>query len=250
MRLPVQDGLRLAVGTLTAVPVPVPRQVDGAVAGTAMTLAVVPGAVLGALAGSVVVVLAALGAEPLVTATAAVGALALATRGLHLDGLADTADGLAASRDRDRALEVMRRGDSGPAGVAVVVLVLLAQVAALGAVVTEHGAGRGAVTALAVVLASRAVLAGACARGVPAARPHGLGATVAGSVPRTAAVGVGVVVVAGAAVVGLAPAVLAGWAAAGLLVVHGVRRLGGVTGDVLGAAVETAATAALVVASF
>lgn len=245
----MRDGLRLAVGTLTAARVPAPRRVDDAVAGTAMTLAVVPGAVLGALAGSVVLGLAALGAEPLVAATAAVGALALATRGLHLDGLADTADGLAASSDRGRALEVMRRGDSGPAGVAVVVLVLLAQVAALAGVVTEHGAARGAVTALVAVLASRTVLAGACARGVPAARPHGLGATVAGSVPRAAAVGVGALVVAAAAVVGLAPAVLAGWAAAGLLVVHGVRRLGGVTGDVLGAAVEAAATAALVVAS-
>ena len=59
-----------------------------------------------------------------------IGVLAAGSRGLHLDGLADTADGLAASYDRAHSLEVMRRGNTGPIGAATLVLVLLLQVAA------------------------------------------------------------------------------------------------------------------------
>src|SRR5205085_6995031 len=106
---------------------------------------------------------------------------ALASRGLHLDGLADTADGLASSYDRERALAVMRRGDVGPAGAATLGLVLLVQVAALADLVSPGGWSAAVVPAVAVVL-SRCVLALVCARGVPAARPEGLGATVASSV--------------------------------------------------------------------
>ena len=66
----------------------------------------------------------------LVTAALLIGVVALGSRGLHLDGLADTADGLAASYDRARALEIMRRGNTGPIGAATLVLVLIVQVAA------------------------------------------------------------------------------------------------------------------------
>jgi adenosylcobinamide-GDP ribazoletransferase len=252
------DGLRLALGTLTAVPVRPPGRVDAGVAGTAMALAAVPGVLLGVLAAATVAAATAAGAAPPVAALLAVGSLALATRGLHLDGLGDTADGLAASDDRRRALEVMRRGDVGPAGVTALVLVLLLQVAALSAVVDARGPGTGAVVALVAAVAGRAALAGACARGVPAARSAGLGAAVAGSVPRGAAVAVGGVVALLAAVLGTAvdeawwwlpAAVLAGWLAAAALLLRCVRRLGGVSGDVLGAVVETAVTACLVVAS-
>ena len=55
--------------------------------------------------------------------------LALLTRGLHLDGLADTADGLGPLRDRERALQVMHQSDVGPFGVVTLVLTLLLQVA-------------------------------------------------------------------------------------------------------------------------
>jgi adenosylcobinamide-GDP ribazoletransferase len=184
-------------------------------------------------------------APPLLAATIAVAVVALGSRGLHLDGLADTADGLAASYDRERALAVMRRGDTGPAGVATLVLVLLIQVAALSAT-----AGRPWTTAIAVV-AGRSVLSLACARGVPSAREEGLGATVAGTVPVVAAIAVALATAVTAAAIATpwwagALAVAAAYAVAFLLLWRCVRRLGGITGDVLGACVEVAVAAALV----
>lgn len=91
MRL--MDGLRFAVGTLSVLPVRVER-VDRQVAGQAMTLAPAVGLLLGLIAG-----LALLPpAPPLLGAALALGLLALLTRGLHLDGLADLADGLGSGK--------------------------------------------------------------------------------------------------------------------------------------------------------
>jgi adenosylcobinamide-GDP ribazoletransferase len=101
----------------------------------------------------------------------------------------------------------------------------------------------------------------ACLRGVPAARPDGLGATVAGSVHWLGALMVTCLVVAGGLVQGgvidddsgRTPAMLAllsvpaGLLTAWLLVVAARRRFGGITGDVLGACVELSTAAALLV---
>jgi adenosylcobinamide-GDP ribazoletransferase len=236
------DGVRLAAGTLTVLPVPPPRAVGPRVAGTAMVLA--PLVVLPIAAAAALVVWAGeVGdAPPLLTASLAVAVLAIGSGVLHLDGLADTADGLAVQGDRTRRLEVMRRGDVGPAGVVALVLVLLVQVSALAAVPEAS-------TLCLAVVASRATLAVACARGVPAARVDGLGSGVAGSVPPAVAVLVVALVAAVAGLVdgwrGVAGVSAALFAAAGVLLVAR-RRLGGVTGDVLGACVELALAAYLV----
>ena len=249
------DGLRLAFGTLTAVPTPPPSVVDRRTAMRAMLLAPVT-AVPPALVAVLAHLLVTTGAVPSPVAAAVVlGVLAVWSRGLHLDGLADTVDGLASGFDRERALEVMRRGDVGPSGVAALVILLLTQCAALSTLLVTR---RGVVLVVVAVLASRYVLAWGCWERTPAARPTGLGAAVAGSVPTLAAaaassimLGVGVAVpvlfasrwYAGPLIV-VAATLGAGWV---LLVT--VRRLGGVTGDVLGATVEVALSAALVLAS-
>ncbi|WP_435154992.1 adenosylcobinamide-GDP ribazoletransferase [Amycolatopsis sacchari] len=234
----------MAVGTLTALPVPPPSRIDRRVAGGAMVLGPVAVLPLAALAGLVLYAGQLLGLPPLAVAGVAVGAVALGSRGLHLDGLADTADGLGASYDRGRALEIMRRGDSGPTGVAALVLVLIVQCGAMAAAGPWAGA--------AAVVLGRCVLSLCCTGFVPSARPEGLGATVSGSVPVPLA---GLVFALAAGLSVLLPglpwwrgplAIAVAYAVAGLLLWRCVRRLGGITGDVLGACVEAATAAALV----
>lgn len=248
------DAIRLAVGTFTVFPTPAPGRIDRAVAGVAVLLA--PAAVLpvAALAGGGAWVVGR-GAPPAVVAVLLVTALALYSRGLHLDGLADTVDGFGASYDRDQALAVMRRGDTGALGAAALVLALLLDVVSLAAVLGRAGGWALAVTAL---MTSRLALAWACRRGVPAARPDGLGATVAGSVRGVAALAATVVV--GGLCLALAALTSQPWygvaltvatgVAAGLVVVHrAVGRFGGITGDVLGAVIEVSLAMGLAAAA-
>lgn len=241
----LRDGWLLATGTLTAVRVPPPRVVDRSVAGTAMALAPIASLPLGVAAAAVALAGSSVGLPALATAFLVLLALALGTRAFHWDGLADTADGLTASYSRERSLEVMRSGPVGPAGVVAVVLVAGLQASGLAGVLRDdHGWW---VTGV-LVCASRASLTLACVRGVPAARPDGLGATHVGSVPATVAVGVLVAVgvalgLSGYALGSVLPLVVGTVvmvAAVLALLLRCVRRLGGITGDVLGAAVEIA----------
>jgi len=245
-------GLRLAIGLLTAVPVRVERT-DRSTAGVAMTVAPLIGLGLGFLAGLVSWIAIDVWESPLLTAVLAVSALALLTRALHLDGLADTADGLGSGRPPAEALVVMRTSDIGPFGVVALVLVLLTQIAALTSVI---GSGAELTGLLVPVMTGRLALTWACRSGVRAARPDGLGSLVAGSVPwlrvplTTVAVLVAAVVVALVGAVGVMAALLAvvaGIAVAEALLRLCVSRFGGVTGDVLGSLVEVATTAALLV---
>jgi adenosylcobinamide-GDP ribazoletransferase len=238
------DAWRLSVGTLTALPIRPPVRVDRDTAGLAMVLAPVAVLPLGVLVGLVLWGGRGLGLNPLITGLLAVGALALASRAFHLDGLADTADALTASYDRERSLEVMKSGASGPAGVTALIVVLGIQAVGLAVLVTS---GTGLVLAAALVCFSRVALTITCARGIPAARPDGLGATTAQSVPRPvaamswlAAAAISAAIV--AATGGPWWEVMIGFAVAAavvlVLVRRAVRRLGGVTGDIHGAAIE------------
>ncbi|MEV4555851.1 adenosylcobinamide-GDP ribazoletransferase [Kitasatospora sp. NPDC049285] len=240
------DGLRFAFGTLTVFRVRV-RRWDRRAGGVAMVVAPVVGLALGALAGAVGAGVAWRGGA-LLGAVAVVGVLAAATRGLHLDGIADVADGLGSGKPAEDALRIMKQSDIGPFGVLTLVLVLLGQVAALAGQFAVSPL-RGALAALVAAVAGRTALAWGCLRSVPAARPGGLGAMVAATVHPAVAVAVTLVLTAAAGAVrwqyGLA--LLAGTAVAVALLRRCVRRFGGVTGDVLGALVETSATTALLV---
>jgi adenosylcobinamide-GDP ribazoletransferase len=239
-------GLRLALATLTVAPVRAVR-IDRATAAVAMSLAPAVGLALGFVAAVVGLGLRAAGAPLLLAAVGAVATPVLLTRGLHLDGLADTADGLGSYADRETALAIMRKPDVGPFGVVTLILVLLTQVAAATAVLARAwpSAAAGVVAAVA---AGRVAITLGCRRGVPPARPDGLGALVAGTVPTAVCLVSGLVVAAVAipAVPGHAwqgPVAVALAALAALaLFRHAIRRLGGITGDVLGAATEVAVT--------
>lgn len=124
------DGLRFAFGTLTVFPVAV-RRWDRGAARAGMTLAPVAGLAVGLLAAATGLLLLVLGASPLLAAVASAAVPAVLTRGLHLDGLADTADGLGSGKPAEDALRIMKQSDIGPFGVITLLFVLLGQVAAL-----------------------------------------------------------------------------------------------------------------------
>jgi adenosylcobinamide-GDP ribazoletransferase len=219
--------------------------VERAAAG-ALRWAPVVGALLGVIAGGLLVGLVALGVPA--AGLLVVGFLALATRGMHVDGLADTADGLGCYGPPERALAVMREGGVGAFAVVALVVTLGVQAAALTALEAHP------IAAVALAAATgRAGFAWCARRGVAAARLGGLGATVAGSQPVwVAPLWWAVLAVAAIAVVPGRPwqGPLAVAVAAALVVglsAHTRRRFGGVTGDVLGAANELATLATLVV---
>ncbi|MGW6633789.1 adenosylcobinamide-GDP ribazoletransferase [Streptomyces cyaneofuscatus] len=249
-------GLRFAFGTLSVLPVRVTHW-DRATARSGMLCAPLAGLVVGLLAAGLGALSLLAGSGPLLAAVVSVAVPAALTRGLHLDGLADTADGLGSGKPAGDALRIMKQSDIGPFGVITLLLVLLAQVAVLFELYGEGGWAHGALGAVVAAVAARLALTLASRQGVPAARPEGLGAVVAATVPVRWAVVVAGVTVAVCAAAGAvfggygavhhALAVLGALAAAELLLRHCVRRFGGVTGDVFGGVAETAATAALVV---
>jgi adenosylcobinamide-GDP ribazoletransferase len=207
------------------------------------------GAGLGALAGGLLVA-----AEPLLcaqlAATLAVVALVAVTGGLHVDGLADCADGLGArGGGSERRLAVMRDPAIGVFGA----LALLAWGALLIGALARLG-GEEALRALVVAAAIGRWAALAHAAAAPPARPDGLGA---GFVVTPAAAALSAVFPVALALVLEPPlhalaALLAGVVAAALVSLWARAMLGGRTGDTLGATValgEVAACLALVAAA-
>ncbi|MGW2239040.1 adenosylcobinamide-GDP ribazoletransferase, partial [Streptomyces sp. NPDC001759] len=155
-KTPPLDGLRFAFGTLTVLPVKVTRW-DREAARAGMLCAPVAGLVVGGCAALAGLLLLVLGAGALLTAVASAAVPAVLTRGLHLDGLADTADGLGSGKPAEEALRIMKQSDIGPFGVVTLVFVLLAQVAALA---QAYGGswGRGALAAVVSAAAARLAL--------------------------------------------------------------------------------------------
>jgi adenosylcobinamide-GDP ribazoletransferase len=168
------------------------------------------------------------------------------TGGLHLDGLADACDGLGGGWSRERALAIMKDTRSGPYGVTAIVLVLGLKAAVL-ASLPEGLAWRALVMAPALARAGPLLLA-AIAR---PARPEGAGHAFSTGVHWPA-------IAAGWLVAGLVSvATLGAWGALALAVTAVLasvwalylrRRLGGFTGDTLGALVEVSEAGLLTLA--
>ena len=169
----------------------------------------VVGVALGALAGAVVWASSwAFGAGSSLGGALAVAVLLIATRGLHIDGLSDTVDALGCYGPPERALQVMRDGSAGPFGVAAVVVAIVLQALAF--------AELGVVAVIVAVTAGRVAAVAALA-------------VLADPRPWQGPL-----------------AVLVALVCAVALVAHCVRRFGGITGDVLGAAIEVTTTVAAV----
>lgn len=237
-------ALRLALSWLTVLPVRGPDTVERPQAARAIAISPLVGAMLGGAAGGFGWLLLRGGLGQGLVGLLVVAALLAATRGMHIDGLSDTLDGLGSYGPPERARAIMRGGGAGPFGVAGIVVAVGAQAAALGALAD---AGRFAAIAVAIT-AGRVAVVLACRRGVPAAEGAGFGALVAGGQSRPVVAAWCVVLV---AVSSLAvpdrwwqgPLVaVAALAMSLVLVGHCVRRFEGLNGDVLGAAVEVTVT--------
>jgi adenosylcobinamide-GDP ribazoletransferase len=249
-------SLRTALGMFTILPVRAAPEIGRDDAARAVLWLPVAGLLLAVPSAGVLLAVEAGGhsaTRQMLAAALAVGVLALLTGALHLDGLADTADGLGSRRPAGEALAIMRRSDIGPFGVAALLFTVVVQITALATV--APGWPDAAALAVAVVTGRAAVVL-ATGPGSPAARPDGFGALVAGATTARARVTVAAAVLAVTAVTAAAGwgwypalrgiiAVLAGLCAGDLLRRLARRRLGGMTGDVFGAVVEVSCAAVL-----
>lgn len=180
-----------------------------------------------------------------------VGLSVVLTRSLHWDGLADTADAIWSPDGTQRKLEIMSDSATGAFGTMAVALVVVVQVAAYDAILQSPAVLGWAI--LGAPVAGRAAASFAAWLGTPA-KPEGLGTTVMGR-PSVAAVAVFSATLIGAFAVVVAAHELHGvvWVLIAVLAAPVVphlmaSRIGGVTGDVMGASVLLTETLLLAVA--
>ena len=235
------SGLLVAVGFLTRIPVRSHARSDADIARSLPWFPVV-GAGVGLVTAGIYLLLIEV-VPPFISAFIAVGAATYLTGAFHEDGLADTADAFGGSFDRSEALRIMKDPTHGSYGVLALVLSVGIRVAAIALVPP--------LTILAVLPAAHALSrAGALQLlRLKSVGPDGLGASYSGAATQgrllaTAAVGV---VVAGA-FSGPAALVFALACVPGVLYIGrlAARKIGGVTGDVLGAAQQVAELSVLV----
>jgi adenosylcobinamide-GDP ribazoletransferase len=234
-------SLRSAMAFLTVLPVARAGGAPGERLGRAYFPAI--GAVVGVLSAGVFVLVGAV-SSPLVAAVAATATLALLTGALHLDGLADSADGLFGGGDVARRLEVMRDPRLGSFGTVAVVLVLVGEVVAI----ASMSPGR-AVAALVIAGALSRLAMLAVITWVPYVRAGGLGVAAADSSHRGFDLALGAALAAVACLLDWQRALLAVCLVALTALVFAIlarRRLGGATGDIYGATAELCMLAALV----
>jgi adenosylcobinamide-GDP ribazoletransferase len=239
------DDLRIATGLLTRIPVPHPNEAQPGDLARAQRVFPLIGAAVGALVGLVYLLLQATGIPALAAAALALGASALLTGGFHEDGLADLADGLGGGRDRPAKLEIMRDSRLGTYGALILLVGFSARMAALAALprsavipglIAAHALARGTLPALAGI--------------VPNARSDGLATSVGGVAPLVATMGAVLALVIAFVCLPAATALMAAAATAlgaAAVAVLAKRQVGGITGDVLGAAEQVGETAALLV---
>jgi adenosylcobinamide-GDP ribazoletransferase len=251
------DDLRTALTFLTRFPLSqfLPesdRAPDLARATRAMPLA---GAAIGLCGGAIYWLSTSLGLTPAISGLLAVGATILATGALHEDGLADSADGLFAGAEPARRLEIMRDSRSGAYGVLALVLSVGLRATALAAIAVQgaaQGAGPGA--AVAALIAAHAVaraLPPAVMAWAPLARDDGLAAGAGPAKSEYAWTALGIGAAFAVVFLGLGAGLVA-LLAAGLIGFAGFRlaraRIGGYTGDILGAIEQLGEIAVLLTA--
>lgn len=241
LRLPAD--LLSAFALLSRLPLP---NHQGSGAGSAWAWPLV-GAVLGALGATVASAALWLGVTPGVTAALVLALGAMLTGGLHEDGLSDTADGLYGGWTKERRLAIMKDSRIGSYGMLALMLVTLARWSALTALLVYGGHWAALVATGALSRAPMALIMAL----LPNARGEGLSHATGRPSQMVAGVGLGLAVFISALLVGWTalPMLAAALAAGILLSGSALRRIGGQTGDILGASQLLAEAACLAVLS-
>jgi adenosylcobinamide-GDP ribazoletransferase len=238
------DDLRTAVGFLTRLPIPRPESAMYTDFARAQRVFPLVGAAIGAAIGLVCLGMRVIGVPDLAAAALALGAGALLTGALHEDGLADVADGFGGGRDPAAKLEIMRDSRLGTYGVLILMVSFVAKISALAALpdaflvqclIAAHALARAVLPAMSNNLSYARADGLAANAGRPDAATVGFAGAFALvvtllSLPWLEALG--------AALAAAACAAGVAWLAQ--------RQIGGVTGDVLGAAEQVCETAVLV----
>ena len=242
-----------AVIFLTRVPIPWRKDWPADLDQRAMSWFPIVGALIGGAGGALYWAAAQAGLPPVLSGLVALAGLIWLTGALHEDGLADVADGFGGGRDRAAKLEIMKDSRVGTYGAAALVLSVLARGAALSAI----GAPREVALALIGAHAWSRGLLPALKYALPSARPGGVADRQGrpNSARAVAAFVVGLTLAAtaigemnlGSGAAGLSILLLSG-AGVAVLARLATRQVGGVTGDVLGAAQQVAETLFLVAA--
>lgn len=237
-------GLPAAIAYLTRIPMPAGAH-SPELRGAALPWFPVVGAGIGALVGGIAWLGVAVNLPPLAAASLGVGAGMAATGAFHEDGLADACDGLGAGGSPSRMLEKMRDPRLGTFGTAALVVSLILQISALAALPA------GMVIPVAAAAHSSSRSWPAAAMFLPSASPDGLAASLRQATGRWARVLCllfGLVIAAGL-LRGAAWALLPAGAAGAMFVWLTYKRLGGVTGDILGAVQQITLVAVLLFAA-
>lgn len=263
------NSFRGAVGVFTILPAPV-TTLDRATTPKLIRKFPLVGLLIGTIAGAASLLLGWASMNHILAAALGIGILAACTGAMHLDGLADTADGLGSRKPAEEALAIMRQSDVGPMGVAALVLVLLVQVAALSGLPT----GVMAVALAAGPMVGRTSCVRATGFWHPSARTTGFGALFSQVTPMQTARKITAWALIGTAALGgmshpylfqvwplgsydpaqfvsetalfIAAFLFSGLTAlviGGLITRYLSRRLGGLTGDTFGAIVEVSTLA-------
>lgn len=247
MSRPHLSDLGIALSLLSRVPVPIDHDAAAQHAARAAWAFPVVGAGLGLFCGGVGWGLASVGLPAEAVAACVLAVLIFVTGALHEDGLADSADGLFGGWTREKRLEIMRDSRIGAYGVLAIGLSLLLRWSCLTALLEALGP-TGLLIGIPVSAAlSRAAMVPVMTR-LPHAREDGLARHV-GQAPAWAAALASVLALALALMIagGLAGATsaLAAALAAFLVARTALSRIGGQTGDILGAAQQCAEIAVL-----
>jgi adenosylcobinamide-GDP ribazoletransferase len=238
------DDISLAIGLLTRVPMPHPVSATTESLARAQRAFPLVGAVIGLIVGLTDRCLLAIGVPSLAAAALALGVSSALTGALHEDGLADVGDGFGGGRDRAAKLSIMRDSRLGTYGMIVLLVGFFARASALAslplatvipALIVAHALGRAVIPVLAANL--------------PFARDDGLGKSagrpdMAGAITAVI-IGIVIALLCLTATQALLSVVVA---AAGAAAIAGLawRQIGGITGDVFGAAEQVAEAAVLV----